>query len=69
MSKNQEFILRVSPDDSEVAYLQLPGHPGIVKGAVAKNIRLRDLLGDYEGPDLYFDFTKENRLIGVEVID
>jgi hypothetical protein len=66
---NGKFELNVSDGDSDVAYLSLPAHPGRGRGGiVVKQIRLRDLLGDYAGPDVYFDFDKENRLLGMEII-
>jgi hypothetical protein len=53
--------------EEDVAYISLPDHPCRgVGGVVEKLLRLRDLVGDYEGPDLYFDFDKENRLIRIE---
>lgn len=55
--------------DEVVAYLTLPDHPGDGVVAVKKNLRLRDLVGDYKGPDLYFDFDENNVLVGVEIID
>lgn len=55
-------------DDGVVAYLTMPDHPG--PGATAaKTLRLRDLVGDYTGPDPYFDFDASNVLLGVEILD
>ena len=54
--------------EGDVAYISLPDHPGVVHGVSKKLLRLRDLVGDYEGADLYFDFDKENRLIGIEIL-
>ena len=52
-----------------VAYLYLPDHPKkLAVGRVVKQVRLLDIYPDYEGPDLYFDFDKKNRLIGVEIL-
>lgn len=66
---NGKFELNVSGGDSDVAYLSLPADPGRGRGGiVVKQIRLRDLQGDYEGPDVYLDFDKENRLLGMEII-
>ena len=62
------FDFKVSEEDDDVAYLGLPGHPGFGKKIVHKTLRLRDLVGDYQGPDLYFDFGENNRLIGVEIL-
>lgn len=66
---NGKFELKVSEGEGDVAYLSMPAHPGRGKpGIVAKQIRLRDLHGDYEGPDVYLDFDKGNRLLGIEMI-
>ena len=54
--------------DDDVAYISLPDHPGVVYGVVKKQLRLWDLIGAYEGADVYFDFDKENRLIGIEIL-
>jgi hypothetical protein len=68
MSDSGKMELQVSSDDDEVAYLELPGHPGSSPGVVKKTVSLRELLGDYSGPDLNFDFDENNMLIGVEVL-
>jgi hypothetical protein len=60
--------LRISQDDEEVGYLRLPTHPGDVPGAVARSVRLRGLLGEYEGSDIQIDFDVDNRLIGIEIV-
>jgi len=62
------FDLRVSEDDKDVAYLRLPSHPGTVPCTTSKSIRLRDIMGDYEGPDLYFDFDLRGILVGIEIL-
>jgi hypothetical protein len=56
-------------DGEIVAYLAMPSHPGAGMAAVSRSVRLRDLLGDYRGPDLFFDFDADNSLVGVEVLD
>ena len=68
MEKRAGFNLRVSEDDSDVAYLKLPGHPGESSGVVKRTVSLRDLLANYEGPDLMFDFDDNNVLIGIEIL-
>jgi Protein of unknown function (DUF2283) len=66
---NGKFELNVSEGEGDVAYLSLPAHPGRGRsGIVAKQIRLRDLYGAYEGPDVYFDFDKDNQLLGIEIL-
>lgn len=63
-----DISLAVNPDDHDVAYLSLPGHPGKGSpGCVKKTVRLASLL-PYKGPDLYLDFDAQGHLIGVEVL-
>lgn len=69
MTRKKKIHLEVGDDDDVVAYLTLPDHPGRSSAGVKKNIRLRDLIGDYVGPDLFFDFDDGNVLVGVEILD
>ncbi len=69
MGAQARFALNVSDDDGGVAYLKLPGHPGNATGIVKRNVCLRDLVGEYEGPDIIFDFDANNRLIGLEIVE
>jgi uncharacterized protein YuzE len=63
-----EFKLSVSNDDSTVAYLWLPGHPGVDKvGAVTRQIRLGDLV-PCSGPDIYVDLDGDGKVIGIEIL-
>ena len=68
MSKTGGIRLQISKDDEDVAYLKLPDHPGSLPGVVKKTVSLREVLGDYTGPDLNFDFDESNVLIGVEIL-
>jgi len=66
---NGQIELKVSPDNQDVAYLSLPEHPGtVVAGIVVKTLRLADLCGPYEGPDIYLDFGEGGRLLGIEIL-
>lgn len=69
MASNQGFKLEVSEDDDDVAYLRFPGHPGTMSGVVKRTVSLRDILGNYEGPDVNLDFGEGNTLIGIEIVD
>lgn len=62
-----KFDLRVSDDDSEVAYLRLPTHSGELT-RMSKSIRLADLIGSYDGPDVVLDFDQSGTLVGIELI-
>ena len=61
------WSLRVSDDDEDVAYLRLPSHPG-GEVRVSRSVRLVDLIGPYQGPDLAFDFDQDGLLIGIEIL-
>ncbi len=63
----QGFDLRVSDDDEDVAYLRLPTHPGS-PCRIARNVRLVDLIGPYQGPDIVFDFDERGVLVGIELL-
>ncbi|WP_438039228.1 DUF2283 domain-containing protein [Sorangium sp. So ce128] len=62
------FELCVSEDDSDMAYLRLPSHPGASPCEMSKSARLRDLIGDYDGPDVVLDFDLRGVLVGIEII-
>jgi hypothetical protein len=68
MTKTGRIQLQVSEDDEDVAYLRLPAHPGSGPGVVKRTVTLREVLGDYAGPELNFDFDENNVLIGVEIL-
>jgi hypothetical protein len=65
---NGKFELLVSEDDTEVAYLRLPSHPGTSPCKMSKSVRLVDLIGKYEGPDVVLDFDMKGVLVGIEVL-
>ena len=72
MAKRREgsggrFVLKVSADDPAVAYLRLPTHPG-GRPELSKSVRLVDLLGRYEGPDIVLDFDASGVLVGIEIV-
>lgn len=62
------FKLELSDDRHEIAYLKLPTYPKKEQLKVSKSIRLFDLMGKYEGPDVVFDFDPDGVLVGIEVI-
>lgn len=68
MAQRRDFELMISEDDEDVAYLRLPSHPGTKPFLVKRTVSLRDLLGDYEGPDINLDFNAKNVLIGIEIV-
>lgn len=61
------FRLKVSSDDPGVAYLSLPGH-AVGPTKTSRSVRLVDVLGRYEGPDVVLDFDAAGVLVGIEVV-
>jgi hypothetical protein len=61
------FELKLPPGDKEVAYIYLPDHRRDA-GSVASQVRLRDILPDYSGADIYLDLDASRRLVGIEVL-
>lgn len=68
MTNEHGFDLQVSEDDPDVAYLRLPGHPGTAPGVVKRTLCLRELIDNYAGPEIKFDFGEGNILIGIEIL-
>jgi hypothetical protein len=61
------FALKVSADDPDVAYLRLPTHlSGQTK--LSRSVRLVDVLGQYQGPDVVLDFDARGVLVGIEIV-
>jgi len=66
---NGKIEFTISSEYSDVAYVSLPAHPGKGKqGIVPRQVRLCDLLSEYDGPDIFFDFNASNQLLGIEVV-
>lgn len=69
MSNTKQMHFQVCDVHPGVAYLTLPDHPGRgVYGCVDRTVELRDIIGDYKGPDVNLDFDKEGVLIGIEIL-
>ena len=67
--KSKKIILKVSKGDELVGYLYLPKHPKkVVPGIVKKTISMNDLIKDYKGIPLFFDFDEVGELIGIEIV-
>jgi hypothetical protein len=64
----QVFELKISEDDSQVAYLRLPTHPGSEICRMSKSLRLIDIIGPYKGPDIVLDFDERGILVGIEIL-
>ena len=67
--KNAPIKLSLSSTKPLTAYVYMPKHPKKVKfGIVDKTVGLRDLIENFQGPDLFFDFDKDGELIGIEIL-
>lgn len=67
--KSDKIQLKISKGDDQVAYLYLPKHPKkLVPGIVKKTVHMTDLIKDYKGIPLYFDFDENDELIGIEIV-
>ncbi|AUX40982.1 uncharacterized protein SOCE26_023840 [Sorangium cellulosum] len=60
----EKFELEIT--GPRTAYLKLPTHPGVLKGA--RSIPLVNLLGAYQGPYVVFDFDQQGVLVGIEIV-
>jgi len=65
--RTKKFELVLSEGKHEVAYLKLPTHP-TEQWRASKSLRLFDLIGKYEGPDVVLDFDEQGVLVGIEVV-
>lgn len=66
--KTNKIILKLSKDDDKVGYLYLPKHPKeTIFGIVKKTISINELMTDYKGIPIYFDFDEDGELIGIEI--
>jgi uncharacterized protein YuzE len=69
---NNKMELKISQDEDgegDVAYLSMPDHPGRgIPGVTNKTVRLLDIHPGYKGADIYFDFDKDDKLIGIEIL-
>ena len=67
--KNKKITLKVSADNDRVAYVYLPNHPQkLSPGIVKKTISMNEIMPDYNGIPLYFDFDEAGELIGIEIV-
>ena len=62
-----KFELKVV-GDHEIAYLKLPSYPKTRQVKASRSFRLFDCVGQYNGPDVVFDFDQDDVLVGIEVL-
>ena len=56
--------------DANVAYVSFVEHADHEKfNVVKKMLRLSSLIEAYEGPEIHFDFDKDGRLVGIEILE
>ena len=60
------FELRLGQGAPSAAYLRLPTYPEEWPFGVSSSVRLEDLIGAYEGPEVVLDFDEKGYLVGVE---
>ncbi|HEX9512919.1 MAG TPA: hypothetical protein VF939_20655 [Puia sp.] len=66
---SKKIILKLSKDDEQVGYLYLPKHPKkISSGIVKKTISINELITNYKGIPLNFDFDDDGEIIGIEIL-
>lgn len=54
--------------NDEVAYLSFNKKKSNKTGSVNKNVYIKDVMPNYKGPDLYFDFDRDGFLVGIEIL-
>jgi len=62
------FTIKVSEDDDDVAYVRLPTHSRREGQHITKSVRLFDVMGKIDGPDVILDFDENGTLIGIEIV-
>lgn len=62
------FELRLGGEPDEVAYLRLPSYPASGQFKTSKTLRLHDVIGAYDGPDVYLDIDESGTLVGIDVL-
>lgn len=63
----KKILVKLVGRDAHAAYVSLPGYEH-TPGIVAKTLRLDDLVKQYEGPQVRFDFSAQGKLIGIEIL-
>ena len=64
---DRKIRVKTTGRDFHTAYVALPGHrsePGIV----SKTVDLASIVTNYKGPRVLLDFSKDHKLIGIEIL-
>jgi hypothetical protein len=74
VNRQQKIRVKLAGRDAHTAYVYLPDHPDNAtpeeqtRGIVSRMVCLHDLIESYSGPRVHFDFDKDGRLIGIEIL-
>jgi hypothetical protein len=67
--RDEKITLKVSADDDQIAYVYLPKHPKkLIPGIIKNTISMCEIMPDYKGIPLYFDFDEAGELLGIEIV-
>ena len=61
-----KFDFKIAVGDNDVAYLYLIKKK--LRTKAKKTVDIRDFISEYKGPDVFFDFSEEGELIGIEFL-
>ncbi|MGB0871138.1 MAG: hypothetical protein ACPG6V_05580 [Flavobacteriales bacterium] len=61
-----EIKVKISEDDKTVGYIKMPINSNVDK-RIHKTIEIHELVDDYKGVTVYFDFNENNELLGIEI--
>jgi len=64
----QKIQVKLAGEDADTAYVELPGHK-VEAGIVKRTLSLENLIPNYKGPRVHFDFDKDGLLIGIEILE
>ena len=69
MTRKKKIRVKLTGEESDTAYIALPGYPEQAEyGAVSKTICLDEVLDDFKGPRVHLDFNQNGVLIGIEIL-
>ncbi|MEM6275100.1 MAG: DUF2283 domain-containing protein [Myxococcota bacterium] len=68
MADEQAVTRLAISDDGDIGYLSLTRDGRGKPGQVAKTLSLRELIGEYSGPDIHLDFSDDTNLVGIEIV-
>ena len=66
MNKINKITVKISEDDSSVGYIHMPLEAHTDK-TFFRTIDISEVIENYKGIPVYFDFNENNELIGIEI--